>query len=130
MSLTPVNPAGLARPVGYSHGMRGRGELLFVAGQVGWDQAGRMVSDDLLAQFDQALANVLAVVQEAGGGPESIARMTLYVTDKDEYVRLRREIGAAYRRRMGKHFPAMALIEIQALLEEGGKIEIEATALL
>jgi enamine deaminase RidA (YjgF/YER057c/UK114 family) len=127
---TPVNPESLAKPVGYSHGMKGTGDLLFVAGQVGWNREGRLVSDDLVEQFAQALDNVLEVVWAAGGKPESVARMVLYVTDKDEYQRRRRAIGEAYRRRMGKHFPAMVLVQVAALLEEGAKVEIEATALV
>jgi enamine deaminase RidA (YjgF/YER057c/UK114 family) len=128
--LTPVNPESLAPPRGYSHGMKGTGDLLFVAGQVGWNREGRMVSDDLVEQFGQALDNVLDVVWAAGGTPASVARMILYVIDKDEYIRRRRPIGEAWRRRMGKHFPAMALVEVKSLLEDGAKVEIEATALL
>ena len=128
--LTPVNPESLATPRGYSHGMKGSGDILFVAGQVGWDRHGQMVPGDFAAQFAQALDNVLEVVWKAGGGPQSVARMVLYVTDKSEYVRLQKEIGAAWRKRMGKHFPAMVLVEVKALLEDGAKVEIEATALL
>lgn len=130
MRPTPVNPESLARPSGYSHGMKGAGELLFVAGQVGWTREGRLVSDDLVAQFGQALDNVLDVVWAAGGKPESLARLVLYVTDKGEYWQRRQAIGEAYRRRMGRHFPAMTLVEVRSLLEEGARIEIEATALL
>ena len=126
----PVNPASLASPRGYSHGMKGRGEVLFVAGQVGWDREGRMVPGGFVAQFAQALENVLAVVRAAGGGPPSLARMTLYVTDKREYRAQQREVGEAYRRVMGKHFPAMALVEVKGLLEDDARIEIEAVALL
>jgi enamine deaminase RidA (YjgF/YER057c/UK114 family) len=128
--LTPVNPDSLARPVGFSHGMKGSGELVFVAGQVGWNREGRMVSDDLALQFAQALENVLDVVWAAGGSPTSVARMTVYVTDKADYVRKRKAIGEAWRRRMGKHYPAMALVEVRALVEEDAKVEIEATAVL
>jgi enamine deaminase RidA (YjgF/YER057c/UK114 family) len=125
-----VNPESLARPRGYSHGMKGGGELLFVAGQIGWNREGRLVSDDFVAQFAQALDNVLDVVWAAGGKPECVARMVLYVTDKREYLRRARELGEAWRRRMGKHYPAMAAVEVKALLEEGALVEIEATALL
>jgi len=127
---TPVNPPSLVPPRGYSHGMKGSGELLFVAGQVGWDGEGRMVSADFVEQFAQALDNVLAVVAAAGGGPASLARLVLYVTDKREYRARLRELGDAYRRRMGRHFPAMALVEVRGLLEDDARIEIEATALL
>jgi enamine deaminase RidA (YjgF/YER057c/UK114 family) len=125
-----VNPESLARPRGYSHGMKGSGELLFVAGQIGWNREGRLVSGDLLAQFAQALDNVIDVVWSAGGSPECVARLTLYVTDKQEYRRRAKELGEAYRKRMGKHFPAMTLVEVKSLLEDDALVEIEATALL
>lgn len=128
--LTPVNPDSLARPVGFSHGMKGSGDLVFVAGQIGWNREGRMVSDDLALQFAQALENVLDVVWAAGGSPTSVARMTVYVTDKADYVRKRKAIGEAWRKRMGKHYPAMALVEVKALVEDDAKVEIEATAVL
>lgn len=126
----PVNPDSLARPQGYSHGMKGSGDLVFVAGQIGWNREGLLVSADLVVQFAQALDNVLDVVRAAGGSPESVARLTLYVVDKQEYVRRRKDIGAAYRARMGKHYPAMALVEVKGLLEDGAQVEIEATALI
>jgi enamine deaminase RidA (YjgF/YER057c/UK114 family) len=128
--LTPINPESLARPVGFSHGMKGSGDVVFVAGQIGWNREGRMVSDDLALQFAQALENVLDVVWAAGGSPTSVARMTVYVTDKGEYVRKRKAIGEAWRKRMGKHYPAMALVEVKALVEDDAKVEIEATAVL
>jgi enamine deaminase RidA (YjgF/YER057c/UK114 family) len=130
VKMQPVNPAGLAPPRGYSHGMRGSGEILFVAGQVGWDAMARLVSDDFVAQFGQALDNVLAVVHEAGGQADSIGRFTIYVVDKHEYLERARDVGVAYRARMGRHFPAMALVEVKSLLEPGAKLEIEATAIL
>lgn len=128
--LTPVNPDSLARPRGFSHGMKGQGEMLFVAGQIGWNREGRMVSADLVEQFAQALDNVLDVVWKAGGKPESLARMVLYVTDKKEYRLRAKPLGEAYRKRMGKHFPAMVLVEVKSLLEDDAKIEIEAIAVL
>ena len=128
--LTPVNPDSLARPVGFSHGMKGSGDIVFVAGQIGWNRDGRMVSDDLALQFAQALENVLDVVWAAGGSPTSVARMTVYVTDKADYVRKRKAIGEAWRKRMGRHYPAMALVEVKALVEDDAKVEIEATAVL
>jgi enamine deaminase RidA (YjgF/YER057c/UK114 family) len=130
MPLTPVNPPSLARPQGYSHGIKGTGELLFVAGQIGWNRDERIVSDDLVEQFAQALDNLMEVVGAAGGGPTSVARLLIYVTDKTEYVRRRQEIGVVYRGRMGKHFPAMALVEVKSLLEDRAQIEIEGVALL
>jgi enamine deaminase RidA (YjgF/YER057c/UK114 family) len=128
--LTAVNPESLAKPRGYNHGMKGQGELLFVAGQIGWSREERLVSDDFVAQFAQALDNVLDVVWAGGGSPTSIARITVYVTDKAEYLRDARRLGEAWRKRMGKHYPAMSLVEVKALLTEGAKVEIEATALL
>jgi enamine deaminase RidA (YjgF/YER057c/UK114 family) len=128
--LEIVTPSELAPPRGYSHGVKGRGELLFVAGQIGWDAQQRLVSDDFAAQFGQALDNVLAVVRAAGGAPASIARLTLYVTDRTEYRARARDIGAIYRARMGRHYPAMALVEVRSLLEDAAKVEIEATAVL
>jgi enamine deaminase RidA (YjgF/YER057c/UK114 family) len=130
MPLTPVNPDSLARPRGYSHGMKGQGELLFVAGQVGWNREGRLVSADLVEQFAQALDNLLEVVGRAGGRPESLARMVIYVTDKKEYRLRAKPLGEAYRKRLGKHFPAMVLVEVKSLLEDDAKIEIEAIAIL
>jgi len=128
--LSPVNPASLSKPRGYSHGMKGSGDLVFVAGQIGWDRHGQMVPGDFAAQFAQALDNVLEVVWKAGGGPHSVARLVIYVTDKAEYRRLQKEIGAAYRARLGKHFPAMVLVEVKSLLEDDALVEIEATALV
>ena len=128
--MTPVNPETLAAPRGYSHGMKGHGEVLFVAGQVGWDRNGHMVSPDFVAQFAQALDNVLEVVWKAGGDAASVGRLTIYVTDKAEYLRHTRAVGAAYRQRMGSHYPAMALVEVKALLEDDARVEIEATAIL
>jgi len=130
MALTTINPGGLVPPSGYSHGTKGSGEILFVAGQIGCDGDGRVTTRDFVQQFAQALDNVLAVVRQAGGGPASIARLTLYVTDKAEYRRRMQEVGAAYRARMGRHFPAMALLEVKSLLEDAAMVEIEATALL
>jgi enamine deaminase RidA (YjgF/YER057c/UK114 family) len=128
--LTAINPESLAKPRGYSHGMKGAGDILFVAGQVGWDRHGQMVPGDFVAQFAQALDNVLDVVWKAGGAPPSVARLVMYVTDKAEYRRLQKEVGAAYRARMGAHYPAMVLVEVKSLLEDDALVEIEATAIL
>ena len=126
-----VNPASLARPRGYSNGMViGPGRVLFVAGQIGWDRDGKLVSADLVEQFAQALRNVLDVVREAGGTPESIGRLTLYVVDKRAYRDAAPAIGGKYRELMGRHYPAMALLEVKGLLEEGALVEIEATAVV
>jgi len=126
-----INPDSLAPPRGYSNGIvLGPGRVLFVAGQVGWDRESKIVSDDFAAQFEQALRNVVDVVREAGGQPEHVGRLTIYVTDKKRYVTQTREVGRAYRELMGKHFPAMALVEVAGLLEEGALVEIEATAVI
>ena len=125
-----INPPTLASPRGYSHGVAGSGRVLFVAGQVGWNERCELVGERFADQFDQALANVLAVVREAGGSSESVGRLTIYVVDKTEYLSALREIGEKYRARMGRHYPAMTLVEVKSLLEDGAKVEIEATALI
>lgn len=132
MSFTFINPESLGAPRGYANGVLAepRGRLLFIAGQVAWDQQQQIVSDDLVEQFDRALANVITVVTEAGGHTEQIARLIIYVTDKDEYRERMKEIGERYRAHMGKHFPAMVLVEVKSLLEDGARIEIEGTAVL
>lgn len=129
--MTIINPEALGQPRGYSNGVLFEGgSLLFVAGQIGWDREFRIVSDDFAAQFAQALENVLAVVRKAGGQPESIGRLLIFVTDKDEYASQLRDIGSAYRQLMGKHFPAMTLVEVSSLLEPLAKVEIEALAVI
>jgi enamine deaminase RidA (YjgF/YER057c/UK114 family) len=131
MSFTFINPDSLGAPRGYSNGVLIEGgRLLFIAGQIAWDHQQQIVSADLVEQFDRALANVITVVTEAGGQPEQIARLVIYVTDKNEYRVRMKEIGACYRARMGKHFPAMVLVEVAGLLEDTAKIEIEGTAVL
>lgn len=132
MSFTLINPDSLGAPRGYSNGVltEAGGRLLFIAGQVAWDRQQQIVSADLVEQFDRALANVIAVVTEAGGKPEQIARLIIYVTDKNEYGKCLKGIGESYRGRMGKHFPAMVLVEVTGLLEDRAKIEIEAIAVL
>ena len=132
MALEIINPASLGRPRGYANGVLARagGALLFVAGQIAWDEEQRIVSADFVAQFDRALANLLAVVAEAGGQPENIARVVIYVTDKREYRERAREVGERWRARLGKHYPAMALVEVKSLLEDEAKVEIEGVAVL
>ncbi len=127
-----VQPAGWARPRGYVNGIVAEGRMLFVGGQVGWDPTSETprFPEGFAAQFDQALANVLAVVREAGGTPESIVRMTVYVTDKRAYIAAGKDIGAAWRKHLGKHFPAMALVQVADLLEDQALVEIETTAVL
>lgn len=125
-----VNPSGLPAPRGYSNGVVLEGRVLFVSGQVGWRSDGSMSGGGFVDQFDQALANVLAVVAEAGGTAESIGRMIIFVVDKREYQSAQRAIGERYRARMGRHYPAMTLVEVKSLLEPGAVVEIEATAVL
>lgn len=125
-----MNPDSLAPPRGYSNGVvLDGGRVLFVAGQVGWDKEMKFV-DGMAAQFALALDNVLTVVQDAGGGPDHIGRLTIYVTDKRAYLAATKEIGAAYRERMGRSYPAMSLVQVADLLEDRALVEIEATAVL
>ena len=125
-----IQPEGFAPPKGYANGVATRGRTLYVAGQVGWNADGVFTSDDLATQFAQALDNVIAVVRAAGGAPEDIAKMTIYVTDLPAYRSSVRAIGRAWRERLGKHFPAMALVGVAGLVELEAKIEIEAVASL
>ena len=131
MVLKLINPESLGRPHGYANGVLvDGGALLFIAGQIAWDAEQKIVSADFVEQFDQALANVMAVVTEAGGAADSIARLVIYVTDKTEYWARRREIGERWRARLGTHYPAMALVEVKSLLEDDAKVEIEGTAVI
>lgn len=132
MPFKLINPESLGPPRGFSNGVlcEPGGRLLFVAGQIAWNDKQSIVSNDFAEQFDQALANVITVVTEAGGHPEQIARMLVYVTDKLEYAEHSRPVGERYRARMGKHFPAMALVEVKGLLDPAAKVEIEAIAVL
>lgn len=130
MTFKLINPESLGAPRGYSNGVLtdAGGRLLFVAGQVGWDREQTIVSEHFVEQFERALENVIAVVTEAGGRPDQIARLVLYVTNKKEYTDSLNEVGKSYRARMGKHFPAMVLVEVKSLLEAKAKVEIEAVA--
>jgi enamine deaminase RidA (YjgF/YER057c/UK114 family) len=132
MTFKLINPASLGSPRGYSNGVltEAGGRLLFVAGQIAWDDKQTIVSENFVRQFDRALANVIGVVEEAGGKPEQIARLVIYVTNRIEYLEHQRRIGESYRARMGKHFPAMVLVEVKSLLDEHAKVEIEAVAVL
>ena len=122
-------PRGWPRPSGYSAGIEASGRLVFVSGQVGWDETGRF-AEGLADQIAQALRNVVAVLAEAGAGPEHIARLTWYVVDKHDYVARRREIGEVYRATMGRNFPAMSVVEVSGLVEDAALVEIEATAVV
>jgi enamine deaminase RidA (YjgF/YER057c/UK114 family) len=128
--MRTLQPPGWPRPRGYANGVTAEGRLVFVAGQIGWDATGTIVSDDLVDQLRQTLENTLAVLREAGAGPEHVARMTWYVTDKRDYLARVRELGAAYRALMGKHYPAMAVVEVSGLIEDRAKLEIETTAVV
>ena len=125
-----LQPEGWAKPVGYSNGVAARGRLVFVGGQIGWNGAGVFETDDLVGQIRQCLLNVVAVLRAAGGGPEHLTSMTWYFTDKRDYLAQRRAIGAVYREVIGRSFPAMAAVEVTALVEDRAKVEIQAMAVL
>ena len=124
-------PEGWAPPIGYANGIAvPAGRIVFIAGQVGWDAAQKFHSAEIAPQFEQALVNVLAVLAAAGGKPEHICRITAYCCDKPAYLAARRALGAIWRRHMGTHYPAMSMIFVSDLLDDPGKIELEATAVL
>jgi enamine deaminase RidA (YjgF/YER057c/UK114 family) len=123
-------PAGWPAPKGYANGILAEGRLVAVGGQIGWDAQRRLVGPDLVSQAGQALANIVVVLAEAGAGPEHLVRLTWYVTDLDAYRGCQRELGEAYRAVIGRHFPAMALVQVAGLLEPGAVVEIEATAVV
>ena len=125
-----LQPPGWPRPSGYSNGIAARGRLVFVAGQVGWNAEGVFTSDDFVDQFRQTLGNVRAVLAEGGAGPEHVARMTIYLVSRREYLDRLAEIGAVWRAVMGRTWPAMAAVEVSALMEDRAKVEIEATAVV
>ncbi len=125
-----LQPAGWPRPKGYSNGIVAQGRQVFIAGQIGWDAEGRFATGGLAGQVRQALLNILAVLEEAGGKPEHIVRLTWFVTSRAEYLAGLQEIGAAYRSVMGKHFPTMSVVQVVALMEADAKVEIEATAVV
>ncbi|HKS10181.1 MAG TPA: RidA family protein [Pyrinomonadaceae bacterium] len=132
MPFTLINPQSLGKPSGYSHGLLAdaTGKLLFISGQIAWNEEQKIVSSDFVEQFDRALANVKTVVQEANGAPEHIVRLIVYVTNKREYLASTREVGERYRKHLGTHFPAMVLVEVSALLDDEAKVEIEGMALI
>ena len=125
-----LQPPGWPEPRGYANGIAASGEIVFVAGQIGWDETGAFPFDDLAGQVGQALRNTLAVLAEAGAGPQHVARMTWYITSREEYLASVKEIGAAYRTVMGRVFPVMAVIEVSGLIEAAAKVEIETTAVI
>jgi enamine deaminase RidA (YjgF/YER057c/UK114 family) len=130
MSHIVLQPAGWARPRGYANGIVASGRQVFIAGQIGWDGQCRFASDRFAGQVRQALANVIAVLAEAGGGAEHLVRLTWYITSRDEYLAELAEVGAAYREMIGRHFPAMAVVQVAGLIEARAKVEIEATAVI
>ena len=127
--MRALEPPGWPRARGYAHGIEASGRLVFTAGQIGWDPSGSF-APDLAGQVRQALENVVAVLAEAGAGPEHVVRLTWYVTSREEYLGAQKEIGAAYRDVMGRHFPAMAVVIVAGLVEAQAKVEIEATAVV
>ena len=129
MTSTPLHPVGWTKGRGYAHGMSGEGRIVVTAGQLGWDPVTlQVVSDDFAAQAAQALRNVISVLNAGRAGPEHLVRLTWYVTSRDEYLAAAKAIGVAYREIIGRHFPAMAVVVVNALLEPRAKVEIEAMA--
>lgn len=125
-----IQPEGWRRPKGYSNGILAQGRILFVSGQVGWDENEEFQSDVFHEQWDKTLENVLAVVRAAGVGPERIARMTIYIKDKRDYLGQIEQVGEAWKRHMGRSYPAMAMVQVADLIEDRALVEIEATCVL
>jgi len=125
-----LQPEGWPRPKGYANGIAAEGRLVFVGGQVGWKPEGRFEAHDFVGQVRQALLNTIEVLRCAGAGPEHVVRMTWYVKDKQEYLAAGRELGAVYREIMGRHYPAMALVQVTDLVEDDARVEIETTAVV
>lgn len=125
-----LQPPTWTKPRGYSNGVAANGRVVFIAGQVGWNASGQFETNDFVGQARQALTNIVTVLAEAGGRPEHIARLTWYVVNKDEYLASYRALGRAYRDVMGSHYPAMTAVQVAALVEDGAKVEIEATAMI
>ncbi len=130
MSAETLQPAEWARPKGYSNGMAARGRMLFISGQIGWDANGQFHSDNLTEQVGQALRNIVRVLEAGHAEPRHVVRLTWYLISRDAYLREVRDIGAAYREIMGKHFPAMSVVEVRGLVESRALVEIEATAVV
>jgi enamine deaminase RidA (YjgF/YER057c/UK114 family) len=130
MSLQILHPPGWLPPIGYANGVRAAGQLIFVAGQVGWDADQRFHSEDLVPQFEQALKNIIAILAEAGAKPRHICRMTAFCIDKPAYLANRRELGRIWKSLIGDHYPAMSMIFVADLLDTPAKIELEATAVI
>jgi enamine deaminase RidA (YjgF/YER057c/UK114 family) len=130
MSNETLQPAEWPRPKGYANGMAARGRTIFVSGQIGWDEQGRFTGDTLAEQVTQALRNIVRVLAEGKAQPHHLVRLTWYVLSREAYLREVREIGAGYREVIGKHFPAMSVVEVKGLVEERALVEIEATAVV
>lgn len=130
MRTKTLQPAEWSRPKGYANGVAARGQMIFISGQIGWDANGQFSSDNLTEQVKQALRNIVRVLKEARAEPQHLVRLTWYVLSRDAYLREAREIGAAYREILGKHFPAMSVVEVQRLVEQCALVEIEATAVI
>lgn len=127
---TILQPEGWAKPVGYSNGVAARGRLVFIGGQVGWNGQQQFETDDFAGQVRQTLQNIVDILAEAGAGPQHITTMTWYFTSKQEYLANLKAVGQAYREVIGKHFPAMAAVEVTALVEDRAKVEIQAMAVV
>jgi enamine deaminase RidA (YjgF/YER057c/UK114 family) len=125
-----LHPKHWKRPSGYSNGVAADGRQVFVAGQIGWNARSEIVSDDFVAQAEQALKNIVEILAEAGARPEHLVRLTWYVTDRREYLARSSDLGRAYRRTIGRHFPAMTLVQVAALVEDRARVEIDATAVV
>ena len=125
-----LHPAHWKRAAGYANGIAARGRMVFTGGLVGWDADQQFQTDDFAGQVRQTLENIVAVLACAGAGPEHLVRLTWYVTDKHAYLGALREVGAAYREVIGRHYPAMALVQVVALVEDRARVEIEATAVI
>ncbi|MEO1232562.1 MAG: RidA family protein [Myxococcota bacterium] len=125
-----LHPAGWAKPKGYAHGIQARGRQIYVGGQVGWTARQEFEALDFVGQVRQALRNIVDILAEAGAGPEHLVRLTWYVTDKKVYLDTLREVGVVYREVLGKNYPAMALVQVVALVEDAALVEIEATAVV
>jgi enamine deaminase RidA (YjgF/YER057c/UK114 family) len=130
MTMQFLQPPGWAKAKGFSNGIAAKGKLVFIAGQIGWTGEGKWEARDFAGQFRQALRNIVAVLNEAGGKPEHIVRLTWYVLDKNEYLGALRQVGLAYREVMGRHFPTMAVVQVGGLVENEARLEIEATAVV
>jgi enamine deaminase RidA (YjgF/YER057c/UK114 family) len=127
---TILQPEGWAKPIGYANGVAARGRMVFIGGQVGWTGQGQFETDDFVGQVRQTLINIVAILAEAGAGPQHITSMTWYFTDKAEYLANLKGMGAAYREVIGRHYPAMAAMQVVALVEDRAKVEIQATAVV